>query len=209
MPCRVRLKGVFWLRQAIISSGSDYDDSYLFHSVYSREGCKASPKSKNEAADDPSTSWTCIRQESEPRQAGGLAVVQAPMAGPIASPCCRARHRDKLKIIELLLATIEPKMAAEATSTQGPVKIGTRKSVLARVQTDIVCKELRKAWPDRKYEIHAMSTMGDNNQTTALHEFNAKALWTHELEALLEKGDLDLIVHSLKGRTISAPCLRS
>ncbi|CAD0096923.1 unnamed protein product [Aureobasidium vineae] len=86
-------------------------------------------------------------------------------------------------------------MASEAsTTTQGPVKIGTRKSVLARVQTDIVCKELRKAWPDRQYEIHAMSTMGDNNQTTALHEFNAKALWTHELEALLEKGDLDLIL---------------
>jgi len=91
-------------------------------------------------------------------------------------------------------------MATEvASTTQRPVRIGTRKSMLARVQTDIVCKELRKAWPDRQYEIHAMSTMGDNNQTTALHEFNAKALWTHELEALLENGDLDLIVHSLKG----------
>ncbi|KAI5207387.1 porphobilinogen deaminase [Aureobasidium subglaciale] len=97
-------------------------------------------------------------------------------------------------------------MASEAaTSTQSPVNIGTRKSVLARVQTDIVCKELRKAWPDRKYEIHAMSTMGDNNQTTALHEFNAKALWTHELEALLAKGDLDLIVHSLKDMPTQLP----
>jgi hydroxymethylbilane synthase len=47
--------------------------------------------------------------------------------------------------------------------------------------------------------------MGDNNQTTALHEFNAKALWTHELEALLDKGDLDLIVHSLKGIPYSTP----
>jgi hydroxymethylbilane synthase len=96
-------------------------------------------------------------------------------------------------------------MASEASTTQKPVKIGTRKSMLARVQTDIVCKELRKAWPDRQYEIHAMSTMGDNNQTTALHEFNAKALWTHELEALLDKGDLDLIVHSLKGIPYSTP----
>jgi len=93
-------------------------------------------------------------------------------------------------------------MASEASTTKGPVRIGTRKSMLARVQTDIVCKELRKAWPDRQYEIHAMSTMGDNNQTTALHEFNAKALWTHELEALLENGDLDLIVHSLKGTPV-------
>ena len=95
-------------------------------------------------------------------------------------------------------------MASEVASTQPAVNIGTRKSMLARVQTDIVCRELRKAWPDRKYEIHAMSTMGDKNQTTALHEFNAKALWTHELEALLVEGKLDMIVHSLKGGCNSA-----
>lgn len=86
-----------------------------------------------------------------------------------------------------------------APMSHPPVNVGTRRSMLARVQTDIVCKELRKAWPDRKYEIHAMATMGDLNQVTALHEFNAKALWTHELEALLAEGKLDMIVHSLKG----------
>jgi hydroxymethylbilane synthase len=43
-----------------------------------------------------------------------------------------------------------------------------------------------------------MSTMGDNNQVAPLHNFRAKSLWTHELEAGLE-GELDLIVHSLKG----------
>lgn len=92
-----------------------------------------------------------------------------------------------------------------ASSELPAVNVGTRRSVLARVQTDIVCKELRKAWPERKYEIHAMATMGDKNQVTALHEFNAKSLWTHELEALLAKGDLDMIVHSLKGNHTSWP----
>jgi hydroxymethylbilane synthase len=29
---------------------------------------------------------------------------------------------------------------------------------------------------------------------------NAKSLWTGELESMLEKGDLDIIVHCLKGR---------
>lgn len=52
-----------------------------------------------------------------------------------------------------------------------------------------------------------MATMGDKNQVTALHDFGAKALWTHELEALLESGELDMIVHSLKGET--APALPS
>lgn len=86
-----------------------------------------------------------------------------------------------------------------AASSSPAVNVGTRRSLLARAQTDIVCKELRKAWPERKYEIHAMATTGDLNQVTALHEFNSKALWTHELEALLEDGRLDMIVHSLKG----------
>ncbi|KAI9716258.1 MAG: hypothetical protein M1812_005483 [Candelaria pacifica] len=78
------------------------------------------------------------------------------------------------------------------------INIGTRKSKLALVQTDIVHEALKKAWPELKYEIHAMSTMGDKNQVIPLHDFGAKSLWTHELEALLIEGKLDLIVHSLK-----------
>ena len=50
-----------------------------------------------------------------------------------------------------------------------------------------------------------MSTMGDLDQKTALHEFNAKSLWTTELEALLEKGELDMIVHSLKDLPTQLP----
>ncbi|KAI9703120.1 MAG: porphobilinogen deaminase [Candelina mexicana] len=78
------------------------------------------------------------------------------------------------------------------------IHIGTRKSKLALIQTAIVHEALRKAWPEFQYEIHAMSTMGDKNQVTPLHDFGAKSLWTHELEALLIEGKLDLIVHSLK-----------
>lgn len=100
----------------------------------------------------------------------------------------------------------QPRHASDSTSLP-TVRLGTRKSMLARVQTDLVAKELRKAWPDRKYDIHAMSTMGDKDQKTALHEFNAKALWTTELEALLEAGEVDMIVHSLKGA--SWPSIRS
>jgi hydroxymethylbilane synthase len=49
------------------------------------------------------------------------------------------------------------------------------------------------------FEIIAISTTGDNNQTKPLHSFGAKALWTQELEVLLMDGQLDMIVHSLKG----------
>lgn len=83
--------------------------------------------------------------------------------------------------------------------------IGTRRSLLARVQTDEVVKALKAAWPGYSFEIHAMETTGDTNQTTALHKFNEKALWTQELEVRLQSGELDLIVHSLKDMPTQLP----
>jgi hydroxymethylbilane synthase len=69
----------------------------------------------------------------------------------------------------------------------------------------MVLKDLQKARPDVNYEVHAMSTMGDKNQVTALHDFGAKSLWTHELEAGLLDGRLDLIVHCLKDMPTQLP----
>ncbi|KAI9883356.1 MAG: hypothetical protein M1823_004868 [Watsoniomyces obsoletus] len=83
-------------------------------------------------------------------------------------------------------------------STPSIVHIGSRQSALALIQTAIVRQALEEAWPNIEYQIHAMSTAGDKNQSTALHDFGAKSLWTYELEALLLEGKLDLIVHSLK-----------
>jgi hydroxymethylbilane synthase len=76
--------------------------------------------------------------------------------------------------------------------------IGTRRSALAVVQAEMILAALRKAHPEIDYEIHAMATMGDKNQVTALHDFGAKSLWTHELEAQLLDGTLDIVVHCLK-----------
>lgn len=79
------------------------------------------------------------------------------------------------------------------------INIGTRKSNLALVQTNIVVNQLQKSWPQHKYVVKAISTMGDKNQVSALHNFGDKGLWTHELEAMLLEGQVDFIVHSLKG----------
>ena len=89
-----------------------------------------------------------------------------------------------------------PILPQEAART---VNLGTRKSHLARVQTDLVVAALQKEWPQHTYIIHAISTMGDKNQVTALHDFGAKSLWTYELEAMLLQGEVDAIVHCLKG----------
>ncbi|TVY75963.1 Porphobilinogen deaminase [Lachnellula suecica] len=85
------------------------------------------------------------------------------------------------------------------------INIGTRRSALAVVQAEMVLKALKKAHPEIEYEIHAMATMGDKNQTTALHDFGAKSLWTHELEAQLLDGSLDIVVHCLKDMPTQLP----
>ncbi|KAF2863143.1 porphobilinogen deaminase [Piedraia hortae CBS 480.64] len=84
-------------------------------------------------------------------------------------------------------------------------RIGSRDSALAKIQTHEVIKFLQEAWPDEKFEMHAMSTKGDKNLTTALHKFNDKSLWTQELEVKLHNGELDFIVHSLKDMPTQLP----
>ncbi|KAH8599749.1 porphobilinogen deaminase, dipyromethane cofactor binding domain-containing protein [Bisporella sp. PMI_857] len=92
----------------------------------------------------------------------------------------------------------QKRKASEAGLTPQKINIGTRRSALAVIQAETVLAALKKAHPENEYEIHAMATMGDKNQTTALHEFGAKSLWTHELEAQLLDGRLDIVVHCLK-----------
>jgi hydroxymethylbilane synthase len=92
--------------------------------------------------------------------------------------------------------TAAPEATADPSKT---ITIGTRRSVLARIQTDIVLASMQKEFPAYTYKVHAMDPLGDRDKITALYNFNAKSLWTEELEVLLDSGELDLIVHSLKG----------
>ena len=78
--------------------------------------------------------------------------------------------------------------------------VGTRKSRLALVQTDIVVKALKEAWPEYNFVIHARNTAaGDIDKVTPFKDMPVKNLWTHELEQLLIEKKLDFLVHSLKG----------
>ena len=99
---------------------------------------------------------------------------------------------------------------ADVSAPKNIFTIGTRRSQLARVQTDIVAAALQKEYPQHEYRIHAMDPLGDRDKVTALYRFNnenAKGLWTHELEEMLSGGELDLIVHSLKGIQLGfEPC---
>ncbi|XP_053126074.1 porphobilinogen deaminase isoform X2 [Hemicordylus capensis] len=96
------------------------------------------------------------------------------------------------------------------------IRVGTRKSQLARIQTDSVVQMLQERHPHLCFEIVAMSTTGDKILDTALSKIGEKSLFTKELELALERNEVDLVVHSLKdlptslpaGFTIGAVCKR-
>jgi hydroxymethylbilane synthase len=84
-----------------------------------------------------------------------------------------------------------------------PINIGTRQSTLAQIQARAVASSLKAANPDRTYNICPVLAQGDKDKVTPLQQLsqgeNAKSLWTGELESMLESGELNLIVHCLKG----------
>lgn len=97
-----------------------------------------------------------------------------------------------------------PQGLSTSASTQFPtINIGTRNSALALVQANAVKQALKDGNPERTFEIKPVVVQGDKDKITPLQQLsqgeNAKSLWTGELESMLEKGDLDIIVHCLKG----------
>ncbi|XP_063348475.1 porphobilinogen deaminase-like isoform X1 [Pelmatolapia mariae] len=85
------------------------------------------------------------------------------------------------------------------------IRVGTRKSQLARIQTDSVAETLKELYPDIHLEIVAMSTTGDKILDTALSKIGEKSLFTKELENALERNEVDLVVHSLKDLPTTLP----
>uniref|UniRef100_A0A8D1J1T2 Porphobilinogen deaminase n=2 Tax=Sus scrofa TaxID=9823 RepID=A0A8D1J1T2_PIG len=106
--------------------------------------------------------------------------------------------------------------AEENSPKMRVIRVGTRKSQLARIQTDSVVATLKALYPGLQFEIIAMSTTGDKILDTALSKIGEKSLFTKELEHALERNEVDLVVHSLKdlptvlppGFTIGAVCKR-
>jgi hydroxymethylbilane synthase len=78
------------------------------------------------------------------------------------------------------------------------IRIGSRKSQLALVQTHWVQAQLQRHFPDRSFEIHTMSTQGDKILDVALAKIGDKGLFTKELEVGMLQGETDFAVHSLK-----------
>lgn len=78
------------------------------------------------------------------------------------------------------------------------IRVGTRGSTLALTQTRWVIHALSASHPDVEFEEVIVSTRGDADRSTPLHQQGGVGLFTKELERVLLAGDVDVAVHSLK-----------
>lgn len=78
------------------------------------------------------------------------------------------------------------------------VRIGSRKSQLALIQTYWVRDTLQAHFPEIQFEVRTMETQGDKVLDVALSKIGDKGLFTQELEDEMNEGIIDLAVHSLK-----------
>lgn len=77
-------------------------------------------------------------------------------------------------------------------------KVGTRGSKLALVQTNWVISELRKHYPDYKFEICIIKTQGDIKKDTPLEVIGGKGVFVKDIQKALLDRTIDFAVHSMK-----------
>lgn len=78
------------------------------------------------------------------------------------------------------------------------IKVGTRKSSLARAQTAIVTEYIERSFEGFHTEAVALTTTGDRILDKKLDAIGGKGLFVKELDTALRSGATDLSVHSLK-----------
>jgi len=89
--------------------------------------------------------------------------------------------------------------------TNFKLKIASRRSKLAMVQTLWVKDQLERNIPNLEVSIEAMATQGDKILDVALAKIGDKGLFTKELEAQMLVGQADIAVHSLKDLPTNLP----
>lgn len=89
--------------------------------------------------------------------------------------------------------------------TPRTVRIATRESRLALVQTEMVAAALRARHPALAVEIVGMTTKGDRVLDRPLSQVGGKGLFVKELEVALDEDRADIAVHSLKDVPMQVP----
>ncbi|GAB4240506.1 MAG: hydroxymethylbilane synthase [Stanieria sp.] len=110
---------------------------------------------------------------------------------------------DTLDRVPLACFNITPMTSVD--TLERTIRIGSRKSQLALVQTYWVKAELEKHFPEIDFEVETMSTQGDKILDVALAKIGDKGLFTKELEVGMLSKEIDFAVHSLKDLPTNLP----
>jgi hydroxymethylbilane synthase len=78
------------------------------------------------------------------------------------------------------------------------LRIGTRGSNLALVQSEWVKKEVQSRYPEARVELVKIKTKGDKIVDAPLSKVGGKGLFVKEIEEALLNKEVDLAVHSMK-----------
>ncbi len=87
----------------------------------------------------------------------------------------------------------------------GELRIGSRGSVLARKQAEIVQERIAEVFPRLDTSHRVISTVGDRSASLPLHRIATVGLFVKEIEDALLRGEIDLAVHSLKDMPVEIP----
>ena len=87
-----------------------------------------------------------------------------------------------------------------------PIRIGTRASVLATTQSELVARMIRQQL-GRETELVELTTEGDRTQAsgTPVEQAGSTGVFVSALREALLRGDVDVAVHSLKDLPTAAP----
>jgi len=109
-----------------------------------------------------------------------------------------------------MAAQPQPAAAPAATPASQTVNIGIRASLLPQIQTPYVLGALRQQWPGKRFVVHTIGSLGsaEEEDMTPLHDFDDKSLWQHELETMLEEGEVDVVFNKVKGALSPHSCSR-
>jgi len=89
------------------------------------------------------------------------------------------------------------------------VKLGTRRSLLARAQSAAVARQLERAHPGLSVELVGIETRGDRILDRPLSAVEGKEFFTAEIDRALLDGTVDFTVHSYKDLSLErTPRLR-
>jgi len=92
-----------------------------------------------------------------------------------------------------------------ATLSSDTLRLGSRGSQLALWQTRWVAQALQQQHPGLRTEVVVIRTSGDRNRRDPLSQIGGKGLFVKEIEAALERRQIDLAVHSMKDMPTELP----